>query len=152
MTDDRKGEVGGRPPEVERELGRLRVAPVPEGMRQRVLDRAGQAQRDAVLTPGFRRLAVACSLLIIAALAIDPLMARDESARWIALLDGRPLVTRAEGTAPELADALSGNEKDTDRLQALAISAARASRPTNLMEALERLKGWLNDETSEDPD
>jgi hypothetical protein len=155
VRDDRKAAAGGGSPDVERELGRLAAAPVPAGLRGRVLDRAFEARARAVLTPGLRRLAVACLAVIVAVAALGPLVGRYEAARLAALLDGRMPAPQAEGLAPELAELLAGDEKgavSSAARQALAASAVRADRATNLFEVRERLKGWFSDEDLEDPD
>jgi hypothetical protein len=155
MKDAGREGVERGAPEVERQLGRLAAAPVPEGMRQRVLARAEQARRDAALTPGLRRLAVASSIVLLAVVAVGPLIGRREAARLSALLDGRSRGPAAEALAPELAEVLAGDENTAERLaklQVLAASAARAVRPIPIFEVRERLKGWLNDEDPEGPD
>lgn len=155
MKDDRMGRVGEGAPEVERKLGRLVPAPVPEGMRQRVLAHAEQARRGAALTPGLRRLAVASSIVLLAVVTVGPLVGRRESARLSALLDGRSPAPAAESLATELAEFLAGDEKGAERLaklQILAASAERAARTTPIFEVRERLKGWFYDENPEDPD
>jgi hypothetical protein len=140
---------------IERELGRLATVPVPPGLRERVLAVAGEARRGAVLSPGLRRLAVACSLVIAGVAVAGPFAGRHEALRLAAVLDGEPAVAAAESPAPELAEVLAGDEKGMKKLsalRALAASAARARRPRPLTEARDRLKGWMNDETLESPD
>lgn len=149
-----KGDVssGGGSPDVERELGRLAAAPVPPGLRQRVLDRADEARSRAALTPGLRRLAVAGAALIVAVLAADPILGRHEAVRMSALLDGRTVPTAAPEASPELAEALDGRASgfaQLARLRTLARAAGEGS-VRDLAAARERLKGWLNHETSED--
>ncbi len=155
MKDDGKEVVGRGSPDVERELGRLEAAPVPAGLRGRVLDRAFETRANATLTPATRVLAIACSIAIVGAVAADPLLGRHEAARLAAVLDGRSPVRQEERTPPELAEVLAGDENAAERLaklQVLAASAARAVRPIPIFEVRERLKGWLNDEDPEDPD
>ncbi len=141
--------------EMEKLLGRLVPDPALPGLRERVLGAAVGARRSAALTPGLRRLAVACSIVIIAVAVAGPLVGKHEAERLAAVLDGRSRASRAESPEPEFAELLGGDERGANRLavlQAFAASAARADRPTKLVEAFERLKGWLNDETLEDPD
>lgn len=152
MKDDRKDAIGGGPPDVERELGRLAAAPVPAGLRRRVLDRALKSRASAALTPGMRMLAVACSVMIVGLVAADPLIGRHEAARLAAVLDGRSPVGPTASPAPELAEALTGfgQVNMLARFRALATSVARADRPTHILRVRERLKGWLNNEDLED--
>lgn len=150
---DRKDTIGGGPPDVERELGRLAAAPVPTGLRQRVLARAEHARRGAALTPGLATLAVICSIMIVALLILDPIVGGREMAGLAAVLDGRSLAPAAEGLAPELAELLAGDEGGAvrlARLHALATSVARADRPTHILRVRERLKGLRSNEDLED--
>ena len=55
---------------VERELRRLVPAAVPPGLRGRVVARAAEARRGALLAPWMRVAATVCSLLIVAALGV----------------------------------------------------------------------------------
>lgn len=155
MKEAGREELERGAPEVERQLGRLAAAPVPGGMRQRVLARAEQARRGAALTPGLRRLAVASSVVLLAVVTVGPFVGSREKARLSALLHGRSPAPAAESLAPELAELLAGDESGAERLaklQVLAVSAARAARPTTIFEVRERLKGWHYDENPEDPD
>lgn len=140
---------------IERELGRLVPASIPPGIRQRVLSRAEIARRSVLLSPAMRVAATACSLLIAAALLIDPLVGRHEAARLTALLDGRNAAAQAVGFVPELVEALSGKAgeaRSLARLRAAAGSARSEHMVRSAIEAHKRLKGWFNDETPEDPD
>jgi len=71
---------------VERELRRLVPAAAPPGLRGRVVARAAEARRGALLAPWMRVSAVACSVLIVTVLGIDPLIVRHEAVRMAALL------------------------------------------------------------------
>ena len=138
---------------MERELGRLAAAPVPPGLRQRVLGRAQEARSQTALSPWMRAAAVACGALIVAVLAIDPIAARQEAARMTALLDGRATSNPAADGLSELAEALGDQGPGLDqlaRLQTAARDVARGESIRDLVMAHERLKGWLNHETSED--
>ena len=73
MKDDRSEATDYGAPDIEAELGRLTPVPVPSGLRQRVMDRAREYRGKALLSPGMRIAAVACSVLIVALLAADPL-------------------------------------------------------------------------------
>ncbi len=140
---------------VEQELRRLVPAPVPPGLRQRVLNRAELARRNVMLSPGMRIAAAACSLLIAAVLVIDPFVARLEAVRLTALLDGRNAATPAKELASELAEALDGKASEVGslaRLRAAVESAGSKDTIRRAIEARERQKGWFSDETSEDPD
>jgi len=153
VKDEREGIVGEGEAGVERELGRLAAAPVPPGLRHRVLDRAAEARSQTVLTPGLRRLAVAGAALIVAVLAADPILGRYEAVRLSALLDGRSAPAAAPEGSSELAEALGGQASGSAqlaRLRTLARAAAREGSVRDLVVAHERLKGWLNHETSED--
>jgi hypothetical protein len=154
VKDDKVNEIACGPADTEGELRRLVPSTVPPGMRRRVLDRALEARLNAALTPGMRALAVACSIVIVAVLAIEPLVGRHEAARMTALLDGRQTIS-ATGEAPsELAEILVVKGREGDRLarlQALAASAVREDRERDFVEARKRLKGWLKNETSENP-
>ena len=153
MNDDRKGTAGEGGPDVERELGRLAVIPVPPGLGQRVLGRAMEVRAQAALTPRLRALAAACSIVILAVLAADPVFSRREASRITAVVDGQAAPVPATSRLPELAEALDGQDGDwsrMNRLQALAASAARMEARHDLISARERLKGWLSYETPED--
>jgi hypothetical protein len=140
---------------IERELRRLVPAAVPPGLRGRVVVRAAEARRGALLAPWMRVSAVACSLLILVVLVTDPLIGRHEEARLAALLDGRSAVAAPGDTAPELADVVLGQEVEAGalaRLRAMAASAVRKDEKRRFFEARKGLKGWLEDEASETPD
>lgn len=141
-------------PDIEGELGRLAPGSVPPGLRDRILDRAGEARKSAVLTPGLRALTVACTVMIVAILVIDPLVGRHEAARLAALLDGRASAAPAENTeASVLAEVVGGTGEATRlaRLEIFAAAAARRDLERQNTEARKWLKGWLVDETSENP-
>ena len=140
---------------VERELGRLVPAAVTPGLRSRIVARASEARRAAMLRPWMRVAAAACSVLIAALLALDPLVSRLEEARLTALLDGRSAVASRPETAPELAEAGLGAGTEAERwarLQALAAAAVREPGISDSLGALERLKGRWEYETAQDPD
>jgi len=139
---------------VERELRRLVPAAVPPGLRGRVVARAAEARRAALLAPWMRVSAVACSVLIVTVLVADPLISRHEEARLAALLDGRSAAEAPGHTVPELAEVLGqGAEAGRlARLRTMAASAVRKNEQRGFFEARKGLKGWLDDETSETPD
>ena len=154
MKDDKVNEIACGPADTEGELRRLVPSTVPPGMRRRVLDRALEARLNAALTPGMRALAVACAIVIVAVLAIEPLVGRHEAARMTALLDGRSSARTAGEEAYDLAEVLGVQVGEADRmarLQIMAASASREDRVSDFIEARKRLKGWLNNETSENP-
>jgi hypothetical protein len=97
--------------------------------------------------------AAACSVLIAALLALDPLLSRHEEARLKAMLDGRFEAATASEPAAELAEVGLGQGALARRWdgQGPAVAAARTSNEKDSLKALERLKGWLEHETSEDP-
>ena len=154
MKDDKVNEIACGPADTEGELRRLVPSSVPPGMRRRVLDRALEARLNAALTPGMRALAVACAIVIVAVLAIEPLVGRHEAARMTALLDGRSSARTAGEEAYDLAEVLGVQGSEADRmarLQIMAVSVGREDRISDFIEARKRLKGWLNNETSENP-
>jgi hypothetical protein len=154
VKDDKVNEIACGPADTEGELRRLVPSTVPPGMRRRVLDRALEARLNAALTPGMRALAVACAIVIVAVLAIEPLVGRHEAARMTALLDGRSSARTAGEEAYDLAEVLGVQGSEADRmarLQIMAVSVGREDRISDFIEARKRLKGWLNNETSENP-
>jgi hypothetical protein len=121
-------------------------------MRRRVLDRALEARSNAVLTPGMRALAVACSIAIVAVLAIEPLVGRHEAVRMTALLDGRSSNLKAGEGASELAEMMGGQVGEVQTLMRLQIMASSGIREADFRDGLEarkRLKGWLDNEGQE---
>jgi hypothetical protein len=154
VKDDKVNESARGPADTEGKLRRLVPSAVPPGMRRRVLDRALEARLNAALTPGMRALAVACSIVIVAVLAIEPLVGRHEAARMTALLDGRPSARTVGEEAFDLAEALGVQGSEAARmvrLQIMAASASRQDRVSDFIEARKGLKGWLDNETSENP-
>lgn len=140
---------------IERELRRFAPAAVPPGLRGRVVDRAAETRRGALLVPWMRVSAVTCSVLIVTVLVAEPLIGRHEEARLAALLDGRNAAAAPGEKAPELAEAVFGLGAEADRLallQTMATSAMRQNERRRFFEARKGLKGWLEDETSETPD
>lgn len=153
-NDLNHGEFEAGPAGVERELRRFVPAPVRSGLRERVMARAAEARRGAALPPWLRVAAASCAVLIAALLALDPILVRREEARLTALLDGRAISGNGLEAAPELAEAGIGQEAETalwSRLQGLAGAAARKPLDRVSLETLERLKGWWEYETAEDP-
>ncbi|MBE3131566.1 MAG: hypothetical protein IMZ54_12745 [Acidobacteria bacterium] len=139
--------------DIEESLARLVHKPASPGLRQRVLDSAIEVRKNAAMTPRMRTVAVVCSILIVAVLAIEPLVGRHEAARMTALLDGRSSARAAGEEAYDLAEVLGVQGSEADRmarLQVLAASASREDRVSDFIEARKRLKGWLKNETSED--
>lgn len=154
MNNDRMAEVERGSPDVERELSRLAAVPVPPGLRHRILDRAGEAERDAALTPAWRLAAAGCLALIAAALLADPFVGRHEAACLQALLDGgqdaAPSVRPEQEIAEILGVPLALSAKRVIRLQIRAAAAARREREHRLADARRRLKGWLDNDAAED--
>jgi hypothetical protein len=119
------------------------------------MDRAREYRGKALLSPGMRFVAVTCSALIVAVLMIDPLIGRHEAARAAALLDGQSSARVATEEAARLAEALGGQGIEIGgivRLEVMAAAAAREDRGRIFFEARARLKGWLNNEASENLD
>jgi hypothetical protein len=137
---------------IERGLRRLVPAAVPPGLRGRVVARAAEAGRGALLAPWMRVSAVACSVVIVAVLAVDPLVGRHEAARLAALLDGRSAAAAPGEAASELAEVEGAEAGRLARLRTMAASAIRKNGQKGFFEARKGLKGRLEDETSETPD
>jgi hypothetical protein len=106
-----KGRVGA---DIERHLGELVPVDAPAALREHVLRSAQEARTRAALRPGLRVAAAAAALLILACLALDPLMAHREAGRFEALLDGRRAPGPAE-TAAEMAELLAADAGGGDR-------------------------------------
>jgi hypothetical protein len=141
--------------DIERELGRLAPAAAPPGLRARVLDRAAAARRGAVLPPWMRLAAAACSVLIAALLAFDPLLNRYEESRLAALLDGPAATAAPAEIASDLAELGIGQGTEAGRwarAQDYLAAVARKTKVRGSVLDLERLKGWWDYETPEDPD
>lgn len=152
MRDNGRKAAGRDLTDIERDLERLAPVAAPAGLRDRVMDRTAQARNSAALSPRMRILAAACSVVIIAVLMIDPLIGRHEAARIAALLDGQSSARVATEEAARLAEALGGQGIEAGgivRLVVMAAAAAREDRGRDFFEARARLKGWLNNETSE---
>lgn len=155
MNDDRMNEVARGSSDIERDLGRLGPAPVPPGLRRRVMERAGESRRKALLSPAMRIAAVTCSVLIVALLAVDPSLNRLESARLAALVDGRGQPVPAEEMSSVLAEVVGGTGDTVGaaqfaRWENIAEAAARKKQGRQVTEARKRLKGWLANEALED--
>jgi hypothetical protein len=155
VKDDRfeATEYGER--DIETELGRLTPAPVPPGLRRRVMGGAGESRGRALLSRGMRIAAFACPILIVALLAADPFLNRNEGARLAAAVDGqgRP-VPEAEASAVP-AEVLGGIGAAAEaarmaRWEVIAAAASRKERERQVTEARKRLKGWLANEALED--
>ena len=152
MRDNGRKDAGRDLMDTERDLERLAPVAAPAGLRDRVMDRAAQARNSAALSPRMRILAAACSVVIIAVLMIDPLIGRHDAARIAALLDGQSSARVATEEAARLAEALGGQGIEDGgivRLEVMAAVAAREDRGRDFFEARARLKGWLDNETSE---
>ena len=102
MKDHGRKDVERDLMDIERDLERLKPVAAPAGLRRRVLDRAAEARKSAVLSPKMRVLAAACSIIIIAVLGLDPLIRKHETARLAALLDGRQTSFPSGEVPPEL--------------------------------------------------
>jgi hypothetical protein len=153
MRDDERKDAGFDLVDIEKDLGRLAPVDSPAGLRVRVMDRADRARERAALSPRMRILAVACSIVIVAVLLTGPLIGRHERIRLAALLDGRSAAPAAS-QATELAEVLVGEDSQAERMVRLRLAAASAARKEQayqVTEARRWLKGWLEDETSEDP-
>jgi hypothetical protein len=155
MKDVGAKDVGRDLMDVERALAGLKPVAAPAGLRDRVMDRATEARKSAALSPRMRILAAACSIVIVIFLGLDPLMGRHETARMTALLDGRPSARPAGEAASDLAEILAGQGSEANRItrfEIFAVSVVREEHINNFIEARKRLKGWLEDESFENPD
>lgn len=155
MRDPERGDLEAGAAAVEREIRRLAPAAIPPGLRDRVMNRAAEARRGAALRPWMRAAAVSAAALILALLALDPVLARREEARLAAALDGRTAAPSVEEDAGVLAEAMggAGGAKETARiarLEILAAAASRQEREQEMLDARRQLKGWLEHETPED--
>lgn len=153
MKDDRKDAIGREAFDVEGGLGRLAAIPVPPDLRQRVLEQAKGARRNTALTPGMRRLAVVCSALIVAALVIDPLIVRRETARMAALLGVPGAAEPALREADSLWAELGVDTGDIDRALSRGIarfgSTGSEASLRDHLQARDRLKGMTDYEDTE---
>lgn len=155
MRDPERGGLEAGAAGVERELRRLPPAAIPSGLRDRVMNQAAEARRSAALRPWMRPAAVAAAALILALLALDPVLARREEARPTAALDGRTAAPSTEEDARTLAEVVGGPGGAAEtariaRLETLAAAASRQEREQEMLDARRQLKGWLEHETSED--
>ena len=143
MKVDRRTAPGSGPSDIERELNQLDAAPVLPGLRGRVLGRARESRANAALTPGMRILALACSALIVAVLAVDPLVGRREAARLEGLRGG-PGVTEPKGpeSDPVFWAELGVGARDMDRALGRGIVKPGSK-------AKDRLKGTIDHEDPE---
>jgi hypothetical protein len=129
--------------DIERSLARLVPKPVPDGMRQRILSSAREAGGSRALTRGWLVTAVVCAAVLAAILTADRLIARRESARWAALLDGRSPVRSIEDPASILAEIMgTGAEKALAALRSRMLASTRI-RPQvpEMLEALKKAEG-----------
>jgi hypothetical protein len=155
VKNDRLNEVARGSPEIERHLGRLAPAQVPPGLRRRVIGRAGESRGKALLSPEMRIAAVACSILIVALLAVDPSLNRLESARLASFVGGQIQPGPAAGSSAVLAEVLGGAGEAAEaarmaRWEIIAKPASRKERERQVTEARKWLKGWLANEALED--
>lgn len=155
VKDDRAEATGYGAPDIEAELGRLTTVPVPPGLHQRVMDRACESRRYALLSPGMRIAAVTCSVLIVALLAAEPLLGRHEAARLASLVDVRVRPGPAGEPSAVLAEVLGGIGEAAEaaqmaRREIIAAASARREQERQFTEARKWLKGWLAHEAFED--
>ncbi len=148
-------EVARGSSDIERDLGRLTPAPVPPGLRQRIIGRARESRGKPLLSPAMRIAAVTCSVLIVALLAVDPSLNRLERARLAALVDGRGHPVPAEEMSSVLAEVVgetgvTAGAAQFARWEIIAAAAARKEQGRQVTEARKRLKGWLANEALED--
>ena len=127
MKDDGRKDVGSDVMDVEKDLERLAPVAAPPGLRERVMDRAVQSRKSAALSPRMWILAAACSIVIVALLAIDPLMARHEDARLAAVIDGRQTSRPTGKEAADVAEILDGYGTEGTRMARLGASRRQPS-------------------------
>ena len=155
MKDDRSEATGYGALDIEVELGKLAPVPVPQGLRQRVQDRARLFRGKALLSPGMRIAAVTCSVLIVVLLAADPLLDRHEATRLASLIDTR-LQSGPSGETPAVLAEVLGGTGDAEeaarmvRREIIAAASARREQERQFTEARKWLKGWLAHEAFED--
>ena len=138
------------PQDIEKTLLSLSPKPVPQGLRERVLDSALEKRRDLVMTPWMRAVAGVCAALIAVAVLGDAAVTRAQNDTLRALLNGRGVSRPAvEDAGPFLAE-IFGEVGDRERAGlervALARPATRSVSLQDIEEARERLKGWLDHE------
>ncbi len=153
MRNDGRKDMERGLTDVERDLDRLEAVAAPAGLRRRVLARAAEAREGAALSPAMRILAAACLIAIVAVLGLDPLIRNHETVRLAALFDGRRMSLPAEETSSVLAEILAGEGNAAERAARIRIQAAsgvRGGQDRQVTEAWKRLKGWLDNEASED--
>lgn len=153
MKVDRRTALGRGPSDIEWELGRLDAAPVAPGLRGRILGRAREVRAAAALTPRMRILALACAALIVAALAVDPLVGRLEAARLEGLL-GVPGVPEPKGPGSdplwaELGLDAGGIDKALGGGIVKLRSKGREASLRDYRRAMDRMKGTIDHEDPE---
>ena len=152
MKDDRAEVTGYGAQDIEAELGRLAPVPVPPGLRGHVMERACESRRHALLSPGMRIAAIACSVMILVVLGVEPILGKLEAMRIAALLDGGPeaLATGMTMTeASELADLTGIQGAEAAWLIRSQARFTREERRRRFGEDLKGLRGWLEYEASE---
>jgi hypothetical protein len=145
-------EVALGSPDAEGDLGRLTPAPVPPGLRGRVMGRAAQTRKHAALTPRLRIAAVVCAVLILVVLGVEPILGKLEAMQIAALFDGGPgaLATGMTMTeVSELADLTGIQGAEAAWLIRSQARFTRAERRRRFGEDLKGLRGWLEYEASE---
>jgi len=145
--------TGKDPDDIDKSLARLIPKPAPSGLRQRVITSVREAREKVVVMPGMRAVVAVCVVVLVAVLAGDALISEHESARFSALLDGRSSARTAEDESLFFAEILgiTGDQDITAmKLRILASIRIRQDDERDRLEALKRLKGWLEHETPED--
>ena len=155
MKDDRSEATGYGALDIEVELGKLAQVPVPQGLRQRVQERARLFRAKALLSPGMRIAAVTCSVLIVVLPAADPFLNRQEAARLASIVDVRAQPGPAGEPSAVLAEVLGGTGEAAEaarmaRWEIIAAAAARKEQERQFTEARKWLKGWLANEAFKD--
>lgn len=152
MTDAKPGGAERDGAGVERLLGELVPVDAPAALRERVLRSAREEHKRTALRPGMRMAAATATLIILACLAIDPLMGRREADRFEALLGGPTSPAPAE-TATELTEILAADAGELDRqiwFRALVRKTALENLERESTGARGGLKGRLEYEKQKD--
>jgi hypothetical protein len=146
------------PRDIEKALLSLDAKPVPPGLNKRILGSALKARRDLVLTPSMWAAATACAALIAVALLGDAALTRAQNESLGALLNGRAAAQApVEDAGPLLAEIweeIGDQERAGLERVALARPVPRSVSLRDVLQARERLKGWLDheDEGKQSPD
>ena len=143
------------PQDIENNLLSLSPQPVPPGLREKVIGSALKTRQNLVMTPWTRAGAIACAVLIAVSVLGDMAVARAQNDSLRALLNGRAVARPLAEDLGLLLAEISAQTSDVGKAElkriALARPATRSGSLQDVLEARERLKGWLDHE-SESPE